>query len=260
MNQSYSTERIIINVNYLLFLLFFYRTKEVQHEMLIQKKYIIAFVILILFLIYAYKSTFHQSSWYGEIFSGSSLTCKERKVINKCLIWLSNTIQDVFKIHNFSSFLIYGSVWGPLRGYKGPMLWDGDVDYGALMKDFNETKMEAIAFDLRLHNISTRKKMEQSSQIIFSHSSNLEIDLYFFKETWFGMARRSGWEIFLAPIHHYYFHSFAYRLIADVEQLPIVRFGDRDTHTPRGGIEIMKYLYRDSWKTELKPKGYDCYA
>ena len=221
-------------------------------------KHIIPISVLIVFIIYAYKSTIYHARWYDETSTGSKYTCEEEIRIHKILIWVSNTIQDVFKKHDFPTFLMYGSIWGPLRGYKGPLMWDYDIDLAALMTDYNATKLEVIAVDLHQYNMFMKNGMEQSGLIKFIYNKTFPVDLYFFKESWFGQARRVGWEVFLLPIHYYYIHSFPFKLIANVKQLPTVRFGDREVYTPRGGIEIMKYLFRDNWKIEFKPKGYNC--
>ena len=222
-------------------------------------KKIVAIGILILFILaYVYFSILHHARWYQETYTGSVYTCEDVIKNRKKLIWLSNTVHDILNRHDLPTFLIYGSIWGALRGYKGPLMWDYDVDIAALMTDFTTNKMESIIADLQLSNISTNNQIDQSGLFKFKHNSGCLVELYFFKKSWFGQARRVGWEVYLLQIHYYYIHSFPFILVENVRQLPRVQFGDRDGHVPRGGIEIMKYLYRNTWKIEFKPKGYNC--
>ena len=223
-----------------------------------RRKTIIALILLsaVLF-IYVYQSTLHHSVWFNEVSTGSPFTCENVSVVRKELLKLSNVVQDVFKKHDAPIFLMYGSIWGALRGYNGPLPWDYDIDVAALTTDYESNTMDAIAEDLIHYNITTENQMNQSGSYKFIIST-YNIDMFFFKKSWFGLARRVGWEPMLLPLHYYYIHSFPYYLVENARQLPTVKFGDRDVRVPRGGIEIMKYLYRDSWQKAIPPKGFNC--
>ena len=171
---------------------------------------------------------------------------------------LDRLVQLTYKVHailgnvGINCWLMYGSIWGPLRGFQGPLPWDDDVDL-AINGDgqFRQMKFEefkALFTDLGL---SVENRLWLNSDIIISEDGRWpSLDLFVYYD-YNGVMRRAGVETWLTPIHYRLFHSFPSSLVE--EPRPKVKFGYFNISVPRKGIEIMKHLYPYNWWKVVKP-------
>ncbi|XP_078343082.1 uncharacterized protein RP688-like [Oculina patagonica] len=150
-------------------------------------------------------------------------------------------------------WLMYGSLWGPLRGVQGPLPWDFDVDYGvnASNEIFDKMNLEEFKAKFTAAGMKVTDKVRSKSSIALE-ANGTSVDLILFYDHK-GYMTRFGYEPWLFYIHYRLYHTFPSRLVRP--PLPKVKFGFFNVPVPREGIEIMKYLYRLNWWKVVKPVG-----
>ena len=220
---------------------------------------IISVLFLTILYIYCYKCIYYKP--FYEAINSATHDCKFFQNRMLTLSRLTNIVHDTLDKNNIMHFILYGSIWGPLRGYKGPLPWDYDVDLGTLETGSTKANLDAVRKEVRKFGIAS-KECPESGLIKFYYeqincnSDCPSLDLFVFKKTWFGLVRRTGYEPWLLAVHYYFHHTFPYKLISN--NLPKVPFAGRKIQTPRGGIEIMKWLYRYNWRENRKPQKFNC--
>lgn len=171
---------------------------------------------------------------------------------------IDRLVQLTFKVHvilesmGIDCWLMYGSIWGPLRGIEGPLAWDDDVDL-AINGDsqFSQMTFEKFKAFFTVAGLSVENQLWLNSKVIISEEDTRpSLDLFVFYD-YDGMMKRAGIETWLTPIHFNLYHSFPSSLVE--QPLPKVKFGFFSISVPRNGTEIMKYLYRYNWWKVVKP-------
>ncbi|CAH3167644.1 unnamed protein product [Porites evermanni] len=144
-------------------------------------------------------------------------------------------------------WLMYGSLWGPLRGIPGPLPWDDDVDIGMDGNgDFKKIPLKEFKAKFEAAGLVLIDKLQESGYLsVKGYGESIGLFLYY---NYRGTMMRSGYESWLFYIHYRFRHSFPAKLLQ--HPLPKVKFGSFNISVPRGGMEIMKHLYpTDWWKT-----------
>ena len=209
--------------------------------------------------IYVTECLKSHAGWEDETFTKH---CNDLHGSLKKLENLSQTVHDALEEAKISHFLMYGSIWGVLRGFKGPLPWDFDVDFGTILTDSTSCNIAKVTESLEKKGIAHFNFMKDSGLVKFFYANEEKepgrktIDLFFYQPTQFGFVRRVGYEVWLFALHYYVHHTFPYRLVEG--ELEAVEFAGRRIKIPRDGIEIMKYLYRYNWWTTRTPKNYNC--
>lgn len=174
------------------------------------------------------------------------------------LVLLTQLVHDAFEKHGIPHFLLYGSLWGPLRGFNGPLPWDYDVDFATMYEINIDQKVKSAMKDLQKVGVKSRARPVSGSYVfkLATNEVGPQLDLFVFTKSWFGLARRVGLETYVFALHYYLHHSFPYKFAHG--ELPKVSFAGRTFQQPKGGIEIMKYLYRYNWNEVRMPKHFNC--
>ena len=170
------------------------------------------------------------------------------------LVQLTYKVQGILETKAIDCWLMYGSLWGPLRGMEGPLPWDDDVDL-AINGDsqFSQMTFEEFKALFAVVGLSVESRLWQSSLIVISEKDGWPcLDLFVFYDS-NGVMRRPGIESWLIPINYRLYHTFPSGLVE--QPLPKVKFGFFNISVPRGGIEIMKHLYPYNWWKVVKPTG-----
>lgn len=195
---------------------------------------------------------------YGLMTSsgGSPPNCKisEREI--------DRLVQITYKVHailgnmGIDCWLMYGSIWGPLRGIEGPLPWDNDVDLAIDGNgQFSKMTFEEFKALFTVFGFSVENRLWQSSLIVISEEDRFSrpaLHLFVFYDH-NGMMSRSGISSWLMPINFKVYHTFPSRLVE--QPLPKVKFGFFNISVPRNGNEIMKHLYPYNWWKVVKPTG-----
>ena len=168
----------------------------------------------------------------------------------------TNLVKLAYRMHSIldnmgiEHWLMYGSLWGPMRGIPGPLPWDYDIDI-AIDGDGNFSKIPFEEFKARftVAGLKVTDHSGRSGRIrIEGNGENGDLYLYYDHG---GVMTLTGYESWLFFLSYRLHHSFPTILIH--QPLPKVRFGFFNISVPRGGIEVMKYLYPFSWWKVVKP-------
>ena len=170
-------------------------------------------------------------------------------------------VQLTYKVHTIlehlgvNCWLMYGSIWGPLRGIEGPLPWDDDVDL-AINGDgpFSQITFEEFQALFSVLGLSIESRLWQSSLMVISDKDHSwpTLDLFVYYD-YNGIMSRPGIESKLMPLNYRLYHSFPSSLVEP--PLPKVKFGFFNISVPRNGTEIMKHLYPYNWWKVVKPAG-----
>ena len=185
---------------------------------------------------------------------GPSPRCKNSDADIRRLVNLAYKVHLILENMGIDCWLMYGSIWGPLRGFEGPLPWDDDIDIGINGDGkFNQIEFEEFKIPFTVLGLSVENRLRQSSIIIINEEhahSWPSLDLFVFFDV-NGIMKRPGLESWLTPIHFYLYHSFPSKLVK--QPLPKVKFGFFNISVPRNGIEIMKHLYPFNWWKVVRP-------
>ena len=186
---------------------------------------------------------------------GSAPKCKNTEEDIDRLVQLTYKVHSILESMGIDSWLMYGSIWGSLRGIQGPLPWDDDVDL-AINGDGEFSKMTFEDFKalFTVLGLSVESRLWQSSLIVVSERDfpwpTLDLFVFYHHN---GMMSRPGVESWLLPINYKLYHTFPSSLVEP--PLPKVKFGFFNISVPRNGIEIMKHLYPYNWWKVVKPPG-----
>ena len=205
-------------------------------------------ILLFLVLIYICVSFVDYAHYNGNRPWASKPKCYNSKDYTALLVRLANKTHVVLDSLGIHHWLIYGSLWGPLRGIPGPLPWDHDVDIG-FNGDGNFSKIPLDEFKAAFEAAG----LEVDDDTLKSTGSFLvgrHIGLIVFYD-YRGTMMRTGYETWLFFINYRVYHSFPARLLQ--QPLPKVKFGSFNISVPRGGMEVMRYLYPFNWWKVVKP-------
>ena len=156
-----------------------------------------------------------------------------------------NTILDS---QNITNFLLYGSLWGIYR-FEGPLPWDYDSDIAII--DENNYVKSALVNSFTKAGFRVIDAWWSSSFRL--RKNNTRVDIFVFKN-YLGTMKRPGLEPSLAFLHYNVYHAFPAWMAES--PLPTKRFGWLNVRVPRGGREVLQFLYPFSWRKQHFPE--DC--
>ena len=183
---------------------------------------------------------------------GPAPRCKNSEEEIELLVQLTYKVHFVLETMGIDCWLMYGSIWGPLRGIDGPLPWDDDVDLGINGDGkFSQKPFKEFEDSFAVYGLLVENRLWQSSLIVITEEHLWpSLDLFVFYDA-NGVMKRTGIQPWVAPIHFYLYHSFPSKLVK--QPLPKVKFGFFNISVPRNGIEIMKHLYPYNWWKVVRP-------
>ena len=186
---------------------------------------------------------------------GPRAKCKNSEEDIDRLVQLTYKVHTTLEHMGIECWLMYGSIWGPLRGIAGPLPWDDDVDLAINGEGpFGQVAFEEFKALFTVLGLSVESRLWQSSLLVISEKDQSwpTVDLFVYYD-YNGIMSRPGVESKLMPINYRLYHSFPSGLVEP--PLPKVKFGFFNISVPRNGIEIMKHLYPYNWSKVVKPAG-----
>ena len=209
--------------------------------------------LLVAVLIYIGANLVDVDGYTGNKFWRPVTPCFKSKQHTARLIELAHKTHLVLDSMGVDHWLMYGSLWGPLRGIPGPLPWDHDVDIGIDIDgngNFKKIPLEKFKAQFEAAGLGLIDKFQESRYLsVKGYGESVGLFLYY---NYRGTMMRSGYESWLFYIHYRFRHSFPAKLLQ--HPLPKVKFGSFNISVPRGGIEIMKHLYPTNWWKVVKPK------
>ena len=170
------------------------------------------------------------------------------------LLSLSYKVHQVLEELRVEHWLMYGSLLGALRGHA-PLAWDDDTDIGLDGDGRLKTLSKTVLIE-KLKSVGARYvddcRARDGLIKIFDGNSEFSVDLVIFNRSGKWM-KRPGWATWLFYFQYNKFHTFPAKLIE--KPLPKIQFGFFNILAPRGGKEILKYLYPTDWWKVVKPPG-----
>ena len=168
------------------------------------------------------------------------------------LINLTYQIHTILDSLGIDHWLMYGSIFGAHRA-NGPLPWDYDVDIGMKGEQFSKLSLEEFLAPFKVAGIEIEDHLGRNGLMAFTRSGwPLHVDTFTFYD-YNGMRKRPGWAAWLLFVNYRLHHTFPSGLVES--PMPKAKFGFFHISVPRGGDEILKYLYRDNWWKEVKPLG-----
>ncbi|XP_046841231.1 uncharacterized protein RP689-like [Xenia sp. Carnegie-2017] len=166
---------------------------------------------------------------------------------------LGELFKDVHEILNrmrIRHFLIYGSIWGAYR-VQGPLPWDYDIDIGILGDEaYSKIPHNEFIKAFEAKGIKVDDHTSLSSCYYFRRGDFAQVDVDIFYRTR-NYMHRSGLVTWILYYNYQMYHTFPSWMLDD--PLPTVKFIDVEMPVPRGGKEILKYLYPHDWETPFVP-------
>ena len=217
----------------------------------LSKKTVTIVTLLVAVVIYIGASLVDVDGYTGNKFWRPVTPCFKSKQHTAGLIELAHKTHLVLDSMGVDHWLMYGSLWGPLRGIPGPLPWDHDVDIGIDGNgNFKKIPLEKFKAKFEAAGLGLVDKLQESRYLsVKGYGESAGLFLYY---NYRGTMMRSGYESWIFFIHYRFRHSFPAKLLQ--HPLPKVKFGSFNISVPRGGIEIMKHLYPTNWWKVVKPK------
>ena len=215
------------------------------------KKTVTMVTLLVAVLIYIGANLVDVDGYTGNKFWRPVTPCFKSKQHTAGLIELAHKTHLVLDSMGVDHWLMYGSLWGPLRGIPGPLPWDHDVDIGIDGNgNFKKIPLKNFKAKFEAAGLGLIDKLQESRYLsVKGYGESVGLFLYY---NYRGTMMRSGYESWIFFIHYRFRHSFPAKLLR--HPLPKVKFGSFNISVPRGGIEIMKHLYPTNWWKVVKPK------
>ena len=176
--------------------------------------------------------------------------CKRTAEEAKELRELFLDVRDILSKMSIRHFLIYGSVWGVYRA-KAPLPWDYDIDL-AIIGDETYSKIPKSEFlkPFRERGINVYDSTFVSSCFYFTRGKFAQVDVDIFYN-FNGWMQRAGLLTYVLYYNYKTYHSFPASMVE--HPLPEMEFLDVQIAVPRGGKEILKYLYPNDWNKPFFP-------
>ena len=163
---------------------------------------------------------------------------------------LFHDIHDILNKMNIRHFLIYGSIWGAYR-VKAPLPWDYDIDLAIIGDEiYSSIAKSEFLKPFEDRGISVYDSTIQSSCYYFTRGKFAQVDIDIFYN-FHGWMQRAGLVTWLLYYNYQKYHSFPAWMVED--PLPKMTFIDIQIAVPRGGKEILKYLYPNDWQKPFTP-------
>ena len=212
-------------------------------------------IVLGLFGLYVHINL-QSFAYYTNRFWNPVVTCENSEEEINELLDLTYQIHKILDDMKIRHWLMYGSIWGALRIGR-PLPWDNDVDIGFDGEGrFADMTLSEFLAPFKAAGLTVRNKWTQSGTVVIAKEGLwLSVDLFAFYN-YGGVMRRTGLESWFFALNYRTHNSFPAKLVQP--KLPKVKFGFFNISIPKGGIEIMKHLYRYNWWKEVRPSG--CWA
>ena len=175
--------------------------------------------------------------------------CGVSSTDRKHLMNITNQVCQILDEMHIVHWLFYGTLW-EMRRLKFPLMSGDSVDIGILANQvFTEkTWREFIApFKSAGFIVSGNKErlfIEGSMNFRRNPFKDLLVKVYTFYSC-HGVVQRTGLWSWLFFMNYKKYHSFPSSFLAPA--LPKARFGTVDIPVPRGGLEILRYIYPTHW-------------
>ena len=177
---------------------------------------------------------------------------------NLTKLQLDQLLNLFYKVHqaldelDVKHWLMFGSLLGALRSHA-PFTWDDYADIG-LDGDGRLKTLSKTTFFEKLKSVGAKHVDDFWSRDglikIKDEESEFSVDLVIFTRSGKWM-KRPGWATWLFYFQYNKFHTFPAKLIE--KPLPKIQFGFFNISAPRGGKEILKYIYPTDWWKIVKP-------
>ena len=217
--------------------------------------FILLNIITVITTIYYLINTQNFARYTGRHPFNPTMKCRNLTELRmEQLLNLSYKVHQVLDKLGVEHWLMYGSLLGALRGHT-PLAWDDDADID-LDGDGTLKTLSKTAVIEKLESVGAKRLDDCWSRdgLITIHDANSEfsVDLVVFNRSGKWMKRR-GWATWLLYFQYDNFHTFPAKLIE--HPLPKIQFGFFNISAPRGGKEILKYIYPTDWWKVVKPPG-----
>ena len=212
-------------------------------------------IITVATIIYYLISTQNLARYTGLHPFNPTMKCRNlTKLQMDKLLSLSYKVHQVLDELRVEHWLMYGSLLGALRGHA-PLAWDDDTDIG-LDGDGGLKALSKTVFIEKLKSVGVKRVGDfwWRDGLISIHDGDSEfsVDLVIFNRSGKWM-KRPGWATWLLYFQYNNFHTFPAKLIE--KPLPKIQFGFFNISAPKGGKEILKYIYPTDWWKIVKPPG-----
>ena len=194
-----------------------------------------------------------NGAYYANRMWGSVISCQNSELEIDQLLEITYKVHKILDDMKIRHWLMYGSIWGAHRIGK-PLPWDNDVDIGFDGEGrFADMTLSEFLIPFMAAGLKVSSKwMLKGAVVIHKEGLRLSVDLFAFYNHGGTMTRR-GIEAWLFALNYRIYHSFPAWLVEP--ELPQVKFGFFNISIPKGGIEILKHLYRYNWWKEVRPPG-----
>lgn len=189
--------------------------------------------------------------------SGSSVPeCSVPSEVHMKMNGLLDRINDALEALSISYFLCYDSLWGALKS-KGPLPWHTNIDLCVSNKEVSNTEEGFLVRTFKRYGLSVSYNSANGVYSVFRFGEKVPTATLtvFEQDSLTRQMRRVGWaHRMLPPDSCEKLHCFPPDLIAG--PLSTTAFLQHQLPVPREEIEILKYLFPDSWwKDNIPP---DC--
>ena len=114
------------------------------------------------------------------------------------LMKIANKTHFVLDSMGIEHWLMYGSLWGPLRGIPGPLPWDHDVDFGIDGKrNFGKIPFDEFKAKFKAAGLGVEDRLQETSS--FRIQGSVEIFVFY---NYRGTMMRSGYETWILYISY----------------------------------------------------------
>ena len=152
-------------------------------------------MITFLFFVMTYiaASCVDFAYYTGNKFWASQAKCVNSKDHTDRLVRLANQTHSILDSMGIEHWLMYGSLWGPLRGIPGPLPWDHDVDFG-FDGDGNFSKIPIEEFKARFTEAGLEIANRLQSSSSFLVGGSVEFFVFYNHRR---ITMRTGYELWL---------------------------------------------------------------
>ncbi|CAL1539864.1 unnamed protein product [Lymnaea stagnalis] len=187
----------------------------------------------------------HNTPWYER-----PAPCQTPESTIKQMVDLTFVMSDMLTKLGVQHAVCYGTLWGLLR-YETILPWDNNVDFCVLKSEIQKIPWKTLKEQCLAEDINLTYDYRHG-QYIFTKGP-AEVILNVFYVTPFGEVLEDGFENRFLWFFQDNPLSFPARLMeAPFKTLP---FYGRQIPVPHDDLEILKYLYKDSWWLEKGPPG-----
>ena len=147
----------------------------------VSKKTVTMVTLLVAILIYIGFSLVDMGRYTGNRFWTSVTPCFKSKQHTVRLIELAHKTHLVLDSMGVDHWLMYGSLWGPLRGIPGPLPWDDDVDIGMDGNgDFKKIPLEEFKAKFEAVGLVLIDKLQESGYLaVKGYGESIGLFLYY---------------------------------------------------------------------------------